>query len=146
MNIYKELVERVTNGNKFKVDFKEKTLIVGKNRIIDKGIYDTKRTLIDTIEDEPLEIINELYHNYKFSLPTEKSESKRKKYFKSLPFDKLTDEQLVTGENRDLAQAKLEGFILLTILSNQFVWSENMGNWFYQSPKDKDLILLKEWF
>ena len=104
---------------------------------------------IDDEEDETkfcLDIIEELYKNYKYSTPSEKSERyKQRNYFKALSPDEMTDEELVNGEDRNVAQAKLEGFILCASLAGYLTWDEKkMGKWFYQG-KDKDLVILREW-
>ena len=57
----------------------------------------------------------------------------------------MTDEELVNGEDRNVAKAKLEGFILCATLAGYLIWDERkMGKWFYQG-KDKDLVILREW-
>ena len=58
----------------------------------------------------------------------------------------MTDEQLMCGERREVAQATLEGFILCMILNGELVWDEDiMGKWFWQSVEDKDLVILRQW-
>ena len=93
-----------------------------------------------------LKTIDVLYDYYKHSLPSERSDKKRRKYFKALSIDELTDEQLLFAGRREIAQAKLEGFILCMILENRFVWDDiQLGKWFYQSKDDSDLVILKKW-
>ena len=77
---------------------------------------------------------------------SERSENKRRKYFKALPIEELTDEQLVIGQPREVSQANLEGFIFVQILSGNLYWDEKImnGKWFYQG-NDPDLIILKKW-
>ena len=121
-----------------------------KRKIIDNGKYDESRVLLDINAisniETTLNMIEFLYHNYKYSLPSERSDSKRKKYFKALSVDELTDEQMATGERREIAQSKLEGFILCMILSDKFTWDEDkVGKWFYQSTNDPDLVILRSW-
>jgi hypothetical protein len=151
MTIYKELVQRVSDGETFHIDFEKRTMKIGKQKIIDNGKYDESRILIDDVDDifDTLEVlcsIKHLYHQYKYSLPSERSDNKRQKYFKALPVDKLTDEELMSAEKREVAQAKLEGFILCMILEGKFVWLEDiMGKWFYQSKNDSDLVILRSW-
>lgn len=151
MTIFEELVQRVSNGETFNVDFENKSLKIGKHFLIAKGKYDTSRLLFNKPNEPcPMELIlgtiECLYERYKYSLPSERSEKKRRNYFKALPVDQLTDEQLFTAERREIARAKLEGFILCMILENKFVWNENvMGKWFYQSKSDSDLVILKKW-
>ena len=84
--------------------------------------------------------------NYKYSLPSERSDSKRKKYFKALPIEKIPDAKLLIAGRRETMQAALEGFILCAIITDQFKWDEKiMGKWFYQSENDPDLVLLRSW-
>lgn len=149
MCIYHEMLERVESGERFHIDFEKRTMKVGGEVIIDNGEYDTSKELYHGEIYSPevlLHMIRELYRNYKYSLPSERSDNKRKKYFKALSVDELTDEQLIVGQPRELAQFALEAFILCAILNGDFVWDEKiMGNWFYQRPSDPDLIILRSW-
>ena len=149
MCIYFEALERVQNGEPFYIDFEKRTMKVGKDKIIDNGEYDTSKVLHKhEVYDlhSLLHMVRELYRNYKYSLPSERSDNKRKKYFKALSVDELTDEQLIVGQPREVAQFTLEAFVLCTILSGDFVWNEEiMGKWFYQRPSDPDLIILRSW-
>lgn len=150
MTIYQELVQRVSNGETFYIDFENRTMKIGKQKIIDKGEYDKSRELFMSgvwfSMDDIRAMINFLYQDYKYSLPSERSDGKRKKYFKALPIEKIPDEQLMTAERREVARAKLEGFILCKILDGQFKWNEaTMGKWFWQSRRDPDLVILKKW-
>lgn len=150
MTIYKELIERVSNGETFYIDFENRTMKIGKQKIIDNGEYDSNRLLFSMITplglDGILTAVEILYKKYKYSLPSERSDNKRKKYFKALPIEKISDEQLMTAERREVAQAKLEGFILCKILDGQFKWDETtMGKWFWLSMKDPDLVILRKW-
>ena len=149
MCIYHEMLERVESGERFHINFEKRTMKVGGEVIIDNGEYDTSKELYNGEIYSPevlLHMIRELYRNYKYSLPSERSDSKRKKYFKALSVDELTDEELIVGIPREVAQYALEAFILCTILSGDFVWDEEiMGKWFYQRPSDPDLIILRSW-
>ena len=149
MTIYEELVKRVSDGESFYINFKNRALKIGKKFIIADGFYDDEQTLYTTSEMEMSDILSQveaLYKNYKYSLPSERSDNKRRQYFKALPVDKLTDKQMVTGEMREVARAKLEGFILCMIVDGFFVWDESeLGKWFYQSKNDPDLVILRSW-
>ena len=149
MTIYKELLERVANGESFSIDFEKRTMKIGKQKIIDNGEYDTARELTDFGNadiDYIMEYIKHFYKQYKYSLPSERSENKRRTYFKALPMDKISDEYLFTAERREIAQARLEGFILCMILTGNLVWDENkFGKWFYQSKNDSDFVILRSW-
>ena len=151
MTIFKELIEKVSNGETFHIDFEKRTMKVGKEFLIKNGEYDTSKALFNNPEEScPMELIlktiDVLYDYYKHSLPSERSDKKRRKYFKALSIDELTDEQLLFAGRREIAQAKLEGFILCMILENRFVWDDiQLGKWFYQSKDDSDLVILKKW-
>lgn len=145
MTIYEELIERVSNGEAFYIDFEKRIMKIGKQKVIDCGEYDKERALIK-FDGYVLKTIYELYRNYKYSLPSERSDSKRKKYFKALSVNELTDEEMATGERREVAKARLEGFILCMVLEGKFTWDEdNLGKWFYQSANDPDLVILRSW-
>ena len=151
MTIYEELIQRVSDGEKFHIDFEKRIMKIGKQKIIDGGEYDEDRALIDGVDDifDTLEVlcsVKYLYNKYKHSLPSERSDSKRKCYFKALAVDELTDAEMATGERREVAQARLEGFILCMVLKGVFVWDEkSLGKWFWQSANDPDLVILKSW-
>lgn len=153
MPIYLELIERVSNGETFSVDFKKRNMKVGKEYLIKNGEYDTSRALFPKLYDEPYSLhvilhqIRDLYRNYKYSLPSERSDSKRRKYFKALSIDELTDEQLMRAQKREETQAALEGFVLCSIISGHLVWDKEVmqGAWFYQSKNDPDLVILRSW-
>lgn len=149
MTIYEELIKRVSDGETFHIDFENETMRVGKTKLIDHGEYDETRTLYTKAlleMSDVLSILEDVYENYKYSLPSERSENKRRKYFKALSVDELTDEQIMSGDRRDVAQAALEGFVLCMILEGQFIWDEDeMGKWFYQSNRDPDLVILRSW-
>lgn len=146
MTIYKELLQRVESGETFGIDFEKRTMKIGKRKIIDNGEYDTAKELINNpfeSMDYVLNTIELLYCNYKYSLPSERSKSK---YFKAYSMEDVPDDNLFTMEHRELAQARLEGFILCMILKGIFKWDElAKGKWFYQSVNDSDLIILKSW-
>ena len=149
MTIYEELIKRVEEGETFYINFKNKALKIGKKFLIADGVYDSERTLHEMSQctmSGVLSTIESLYENYKYSLPSERSDNKRRTYFKALSVDKLTDRQMIVGERREVARAKLEGFLLCMIVSGHFVWDENlMGKWFWQSKNDPDLVILRSW-
>lgn len=149
MTIYEELVKRVEEGESFYINFKNQAMKIGKEFVIADGFYDDERTLYTDNEldmSDVLSWIELLYKRYKYSMPSERSDNKRRQYFKALPVDKLTDKQMATGERREVARAKLEGFILCMIVDGFFVWDEEeMGKWFYQSDNDPDLVILRSW-
>lgn len=152
MSIYLELIERVENGESFYIDFEKRNMKVGNDYLIKEGEFDKEKKLFPHFHEiydlrVALYMIGQLYKNYKYSLPSERSDNKRKKYFKALPMEELADEQLINAYRREVAQAHLEGFVLCAILNNDLVWDEDVmeGKWFYQSKTDPDLVLLRSW-
>lgn len=144
MTIYEELIDRVERGERFNVNFEKQTIKIGKKKL---NLFDHERKLMNYVsKDEIVNDIELLYQNYKYSTPSERSDSKRRMYFKALPVDKLTDAQLVCGVSRELAQARLEGFILCAVVQGYLTWDDfNVDGWFWQSSNDNDLVILKSW-
>ena len=149
MSIYLELLERVCGGESFHINFEQRNMRVGNDYLIKEGEFDESKELIIGSDDTKtiLNKIEELYKEYKYSLPSERSDNKRRKYFKALPMEEITDEQLMTAERREFSQAVLEGFVLCMIVSGQLVWDEEImnGKWFWQSKTDPDLVVLRSW-
>ena len=149
MSIFLKGLERIEKGERFYVDFEQRTMKIGQNKVIDNGEYDMSQVLYNESFDDLqalLDKIRELYVIYKFSLPSERSDKKRRKYFKALPIDELADEQLIYGTRREVAQYVLEAFILCAIINGDFVWDDEIhGKWFYQDKIEQDLVILKNW-
>lgn len=148
MTVYEELVQRVYDGDTFYINFKNRSMKIGKKFIIADGIYDTERELIDCNYASTADILSKiesLYADYKYSIPSERSDNKRRKYFKALSIEEIADEKLMIAQRREVAQAKLEGFILCMVLNGKFKWTTEIGQWFWQSKNDPDLVILKNW-
>lgn len=150
-SVYEDLIEQVERGASFHIDLQKRNLKVNKKWIMKEGVFEQleERELfgkLNIYEVDILSHIEELYHQYKYSLPSESSDKRRRTYFKALTVDDLSDAEMVLGERRDVAQFKLELFILFSILEHAFEWDEDrMGKWFWQSNKDSDLVILKQW-
>lgn len=146
MDIYNELVSRVSDGESFDINFNTKTLRVGRTYLIKNGEYD-KDALEWTKVDigTVIQTIEKLYGKYKYSLPSERSDSKRRKYFKALPIEEIPDVKLFDTERREVTRAKLEGYVLCSILYGNLTWDESWGSWFWESKNDPDLVILRSW-
>ena len=149
MSIFMKGLERVENGERFHIDFEKQTMKIGQDKVIDSGEYDISQVLYDGKFESSrtlLDKVRELYVAYKFSLPSERSDKKRRNYFKALPIDEITDEQLICGIRREIAQYMLEAFILCAIINGDFVWDDEIhGKWFYQDKLEQNLVILKNW-
>lgn len=144
-NIYQEAVEAVEEGARFSVNFALRCLKVGGKQIIRDGKYEGELGMGPCTEAEFLSRVEELYHAYKHSIPSERSESRSRRYFRALPERELSDEAMLYGQRRDRAQAELELYLLCQILHGLKWNPETMGRWFWQSKEDKDLVILRQW-
>lgn len=140
---YDEIINAVENGAKFTINFEKRTCRMnGKVVLSEKdtplpGHYCTRELIMAVIEKR--------YAEYKHSVPSERSESHRRYYFKALSEKELSDEDMMYGERREVARCKLELYILWQLLRGQLYWSESWGTWFWQSATDKDLVILRTW-
>lgn len=140
MSLYSQLIDKVTRGSKYNINLVQKTLS------IDRSVIALEGNLIDdndVVDDNSWETLDTLYSSYKRSVPSAHHNG-NKSYFKADNAEDLTDDELAFNENRNIAQFKLELFILLASLSGMLVW-QNDKHWFWQSEKDKELIVLREW-
>ena len=131
--IYEQALAKVENGSRFRVNFQNRSLKIDGKYVIKDGKYDGELGV--ELTDSPLEQIT-----------SERSENKRKCYFKSLPEHLLNDEDMLYGRSREYTQIALELYVLGVILNGSLKWDDfAKGLWFWQSPENKDLILLREW-
>lgn len=143
-NIYEETIKKVEQGSRFSVNFQQRSLKIDGKYVIKNGKHEGE---CDIEQDGySLEIITQLFVRYHHSVPSERSVSKRKNYFIALPEQKLSDEDMLYGEAREVAQIKLELYVLLAIMTGTLKWDDfAKDKWFWQSPYHKDLIMLKDW-
>ena len=143
--IYQNAVAAVENGARFQVDFRTRSLKIDGKYVISDGNFEGELGVEKYDEEKVLLDVEALYQLYKYSIPSERSESKARKYFKSLPESELMDDDMMFGEQRDKAQIELELYLLCQIILG-FQWdAKTMGTWFWQSKNDKDLVILREW-
>ncbi len=143
-SIYYEAIEKVENGARFHVDFQQRSLKIDGKYVIKSGEYEGELGL--EVSTNPLPAITQLFLRYQHSLPSERSDNKRYRYFNALSEHELTDDDMLYGEPREIAQIKLELYVLIMILNGSLKWDEfAKDKWFWQSPNVKDLIILKEW-
>ena len=141
MELYDEIINSVSSGSVFNVDLKKKVLQLDKNNVP----LDNINVNISSSEDM-LSTIHKLFERYKYSVPSERSEGKRRRYFKALKLSEIEYDDFMFGEGRDTAQIKLELYVLLASIYHKDFWQEIFKEqFFYQSDKDKDLIILKDW-
>ena len=147
-NIYKYTMDAAEEERKVRIEIIGRTLTVDNNVIIDKGIYRGELGLPVVATKVALEMIEDAYIKDKSSMPNEETNiTCRSSLFKALPSQKLSDEDLISSEYRSIARIRLELTVLIMILNKSIDWdSEQLaGKWFWQSSKEKNLVLLKEW-
>lgn len=137
---YLELREKVGRGARFSIDFKKRTLKMNGKPIDVKDVYCELPE-----EDDVLSYLHDTYELYKHSVPSEKSEKRQRNYFKALPYDKLTDDDMLYNLRREETRFMLEFAILKLIVDGKLKWNEEWGSWFWQDPNDKDFVILREW-
>lgn len=143
-NIYKESIEKVEQGSRFSVNFIEQSLKIDGKYIIKNGQFDGCLGIEPS--DFSLAEIERLYHRYNHSIPSARSDNKRRNYFRALPEHELDDEDMLYGEHRETAQIALELYLLIAIINQSIVWDEfAKDKWFWQSPNEPSLIILKKW-
>ena len=141
MELYDEIINSVSSGSVFNVDLKKKVLQLDKNNVP----LDNMSVNISSSEDM-LSTIHKLFERYKYSVPSERSEGKKRRYFKALKLSEIDYDDFMFGEGRDTAQIKLELYVLLSSIYYKHFWEEIFKeHFFYQSDKDRDLIILKDW-
>ena len=140
---YDEIINAVENGAKFTINFQKRTCRMNGKIVMSEE---------DKPKDTPylthavvLFAIEQRYMAYKHSVPSERSESHRRYYFKALPEKELSDEDMMYGERREVARCRLEVYVLFCIILGRLTWNPSWGTWFWRSKDDNDLIILRDW-
>ena len=142
---YDEIINAVENGAKFTVNYQKRTCRVNGKIIVNDMQYDGCLGTYPSTEEEIMSKIEQLYQEYKHSVPSERSESHRHYYFKALPEKELSDEDMMYGERREVARCRLEVYVLFCIILGRLTWNPSWGTWFWRSKDDNDLIILRDW-
>lgn len=142
--IYELIINEVRDGAKFTVNFQKRTCRVNGKIIVNDMQYNGLAHILST-EEEIMSKIEQLYQEYKHSVPSERSESHRHYYFKALSEKELSDEDMMYGERREVARCRLELYVLFCIILGRLTWNPSWGTWFWRSKDDNDLIILREW-
>jgi hypothetical protein len=139
-----EIAEKVQNGAKFTINLQTRTLRLNGKLV---EIEDADVFCRGLIEDPQCytECLESLYQDYKYSVPSERSDSRRHNYFRALREKDLSSSHMMYGMPREETRFNIEVFVLCSLLCG-LKWDESWGTWFWQSAKDKDLVLLREWF
>lgn len=153
-SLYETLIKSAEKYMSVKIDLEKKNMTVDKTkRFIVNGtkMYgfptinetDLQDIGIENCLEDPWEVVKILYARYKHSMIHK--DLRYKPYFKALKVEELSDEDFIGGEDRYIARARLEGYIMLASLNGNLKW-KNEDHWFWQDEEDKDLVVLKTWF
>lgn len=143
-----EILDKVSDGSKFYVNFENRSVRVDGKLVVENGDFgeNTYENVGDFSLEGTLRTIEELYAEYRRSVPSERSESHRKSYFIALKEKDLDDNDMMCGEQREISRAILETYVLEAISRGWLYWDEEkMGSYFWQSKKHKSLIILRDW-
>ena len=143
-----DIIDKVAAGSKFYVNFANRSVRVDGKVVVENGDFgeDTYEKEGDFSLEGTLVTIEELYDEYRHSVPSERSESHRKTYFIALKEKDLGDDDMMYGEQREISRARLETYVLEAISRGWLYWDEEkMGSYYWQSKKYKSLIILRDW-
>lgn len=145
-NIYQETLTKVEKGARFAINFQNRSLRINGKYVIKNGKFEGTLGIEPQPVENVLTEIERLYQRYRHSVPSERSDARRKVYFRAVAEHELSDDDMFYGERRDNAQAALELYVLCSILNSSLVWDDfAAGKWFWKSPNEDGLIILKEW-
>ena len=97
-DIYRETVTAIENGANFRIDFQSRSLKVNGRHMIRNGRYDGAPWLPEYGCGDFFTDVEELYRRYKHSIPSERSQSKSRRYFMALPESDLEDGDMLYGQ------------------------------------------------
>jgi len=120
--------------NKFAIENGEYLILNGK--ILNQAIAS-----IQTITEQ---LLNQLYHNYKHSVPNYDDNCQQDSmYFRALDITELSDTDLKNNIPRDKARTALELAILVGYIRGDLIFDRS--KWFWQSKEEPDFMILRKW-
>ena len=104
-------------------------------------LTNVERSLDCALDDKPetttVEMLEAAYAVYKHSIPSEKTMHRTSRFY-ALPESELTNDDMLYGVSREQAERDLEQAL-------QGFRMPDGGGWFWQSPNDPDLVVLRAW-
>ena len=98
--------------------------------------------------DEILEEIEDFYiKKFKVSRPTTKEVNRRVNIFRAKKIDELSQEEYITGLDRNLCRLILEGTLICRLVDGSIYWDSEImgGNLYWQSKRDSELVLFRKY-
>ncbi len=138
--IFRVAMQSTRTGKRVVVNIPNRTVKIDGVKVIDRGDYSGNLGLRKVSPEVAFRHIEEAYEQYKYSSP--QSGGRRNRcLFKALKEDELNGTQIL--ECNEEARTRLEMTVLIYAMNGSLVIPEGM--WYWQSKKDKDLVILKEW-
>lgn len=128
--------KRIWNGD---------TVIMDKGKIVVDEIKTTEKNYVNLqqlplmTDEERQQNIEELYREYKVSVPNKHSNYIKSNFY-ALNVDNMTDKQLRQGKPRDIARINLESYVMFSDLKYLFT---NDKHFFWKN--DDGLVLFRDW-
>lgn len=146
MTVLEECLSTLEKGADWRIDLKTHDMWADGRHLVKGGQSELPLGVAKIDTPSALEKIEELFGKYYSSVPSERSE-KRRRFFKAKRFEELTDEELMYGYGRDACQFMLEFTTLALILNGSLTWDDETmgGSWFWKSQRFPELIILKSW-
>lgn len=150
MNIYRDATDKVSLGAKFSIDLKNRSFRLDGKYIIKNGetaedlsVSPDDLDLGDIDYSNPYAVIECLYEQYKYSVPSARTDAMRRNYFLALPFEDISNEDMLYAMRREEAQIRLELYVLISLINGSLQWL-NPNRYFWQSQRDPDLVILRD--
>lgn len=106
-NIWNEAQEKVHNGSSFRINLEKRDLVIDGKYIIKEGQYEGSLGYDTNFPVNDLLVMAEgFYWQYRHSIPSARSEARYRRYFRALPEHELSEDDMLYGENRELAQLR----------------------------------------
>ena len=132
----------VSNGNI--VIIKNGKVILDELKLTDGRVYTGLQSMeLIHKSDDFYEELEAIYEQYYSSIPSQKAQFS-KNNFVAKDLDHLSLHEMINGIPRIEAQYRLEAFVLLQAIMCQIPWSDER-HFYWQSKKNKQLIIYKEW-
>jgi hypothetical protein len=148
-NIFEETLRAVEKGGTFNCNLKKRNLTVNGKKIICNGKFEGNLGIEFHSMQGVIDKAEEYFVLYYSSVPSPRWDNKRRKLFKSLPLSELSKDDILYGEDRYVAQCRLELHLLLNILAGVLTWDLSIlgehSTFFWRSTNIPQFVLFRDW-
>lgn len=145
-DIFNDTLAAVAGGARVRVSLDSHCLQVNGCDVINQGQWQGKLGVPRVDEATALAMIEQAFATFECSVPAHDGRD-RSRWFAALDEDQLTDRDLVTGQERPRARARLELLTLSLIINGSLTpdGPQMQGRWFWQSKAHPRLVILTQW-